>query len=63
MLKANCDYLLHLLIGGDWIISRKDIAKEVTNIIQSTKFWSQGHEGLLILKPLVQVLRLVDGDR
>ena len=35
--------------------SKKDIAREATNIIQSTEFWSQGHEVLLVLEPLVRV--------
>ncbi|KAL0003982.1 hypothetical protein SO802_011543 [Lithocarpus litseifolius] len=62
----NVESKLRLLVASsDWRgldYSKKDIAKEVTNIIQSTKFWSQGHEVLLVLEPLVRVLRLVNGD-
>nr|POE92471.1 hypothetical protein CFP56_51021 [Quercus suber] len=62
----NVESELRLLVASsDWRgldYSKKDIAKEVTNIIQSTEFWSEGHEVLLVLEPLVRVLRLVDGD-
>ena len=43
--------------------NEKGINKEVVaSIIQSTEFWSQGKEALLVLEPLVHVLRLVDSD-
>ncbi|XP_030941199.1 uncharacterized protein LOC115966005 [Quercus lobata] len=43
--------------------NEKGISKEVVaSIIQSTEFWGQGKEALLVLEPLVRVLRLVDSD-
>uniref|UniRef100_A0A2N9HA16 Uncharacterized protein n=1 Tax=Fagus sylvatica TaxID=28930 RepID=A0A2N9HA16_FAGSY len=61
----NVESELRLLVASsDWRgleFNKKDITK-VTNIIQSTEFWNQGHEVLLILEPLVRVLRLVVSD-
>ena len=55
----NVESELRLLVASsDWRgleFNKKDITK-VTNIIQRTEFWNQGHEVLLILEPLVRVL-------
>ncbi|KAK9997651.1 hypothetical protein SO802_022337 [Lithocarpus litseifolius] len=42
--------------------NEKGTSEMVASIIQSTEFWSQGKEVLLVLEPLVRVLRLVDSD-
>ncbi|GFY81139.1 hypothetical protein Acr_01g0009480 [Actinidia rufa] len=60
------DGLRLLVASPEWRgldYNRKELAKSVTNIIQNnTEFWNQGKEVLEVLEPLVQVLRLVDGD-
>ncbi|KAK9285537.1 hypothetical protein L1049_024732 [Liquidambar formosana] len=62
----NVENELRLLVASsEWRgldYSKKEIAKKVTNIIQSIEFWSQGQEVLQALEPLVRILRLVDGD-
>ena len=42
--------------------NERGTSQMVDSIIQSTEFWSQGKEVLLVLEPLVRVLQLVDSD-
>uniref|UniRef100_A0A7N2RCL3 Uncharacterized protein n=1 Tax=Quercus lobata TaxID=97700 RepID=A0A7N2RCL3_QUELO len=42
--------------------NERGTSQMVASIIQSTEFWSQGKEALLVLEPLVRVLQLVDSD-
>ena len=56
--------LRQLVASSEWMgldYSKKEKAKEVSAVIQSSEFWKRGQEVLQVMVPMIRVLCLVDG--